>query len=193
LKSARLRILLLASVLVVLAAALSACGRESEIHEANATSSTGSTYVTLGPLDYSVQLSRQLNARDVEDRTYLEGLAADQARLANDEEWFAVFIKVDNPSKGTQTTASQFEIVDTTGATYKPVALPASNPYAYQATRVVPDGSVPAASSLAAQGPTAGQMLLFKIKLETLQSRPLVLKIHGPQAPFPVASVTLDV
>ena len=58
------------------------------------TATTEGAYVDVGDLKYQVQISRQLNPADVEDRDYLMGLAGATGSSAADEEWFAVFMRV---------------------------------------------------------------------------------------------------
>ena len=55
-------------------------------------------YLSLGELKYQVQISRQLNPHDVQDRDYLRGVPEAQRTLAADEVWFGVFLQVENES-----------------------------------------------------------------------------------------------
>ena len=71
---ARLRVLLLAVASLALLSGLPACGNR---HEVITDAETEGPYLNLGPLKYQVQISRQLNPDDLEDRVYLRGLPAD--------------------------------------------------------------------------------------------------------------------
>jgi hypothetical protein len=52
---------------------------------------------------------------------------------------------------------------------------------------------VPAADTTANLGPTQGALLLFKIKVVSLDNRPLILRIVDSNDPTQSASATLDV
>jgi hypothetical protein len=75
--TARVRTLTLA-LLVAAAAAVSGCGGTPHTLHAD----TEGIYLNLGPLKYQIQLSRQVNPRDVEDRSYLQGLSPADAHLS---------------------------------------------------------------------------------------------------------------
>jgi hypothetical protein len=151
-------------------------------------------YVQAGPLIYQVQMSRELNPANVEDVEYLEGLAVDTPRLAGDEEWFGVWVRVQNATDDAHLSASEFKIVDTTGTEYEPIGLPETNPSAYQAESVESDGFQPVKpdpESIAGTGPINGEMLLFKLRTDVYANRPLELEITPPEGGEP-SSVVLD-
>jgi hypothetical protein len=167
---------------------LAACGhKEAHPHYAD----TEGVYVDAGPLTYQVQLSRELNPYNIEDQTYLRGLAPGTPQPAKDEEWFAVFVWAKNQTHSAATTVdpTAFDITDTQGTKYQPMLLdPNVNPFAWTAQRLKPLGTEPAPDSLASYGPTQGALLLFKIKTSAYANRPLLLRIHGSSE----ASVSLD-
>jgi hypothetical protein len=172
----------LATAVAVLAATLglSACGdKEDRPHKAE----TEGIYVTVGPLKYQVQISRQLNPTNIEDKDYLVGLGRFDRSLGNDSVWFAVFIRVENDGEKASRSAKEFELTDTQGNTFTPIELSAANTYAYRPGVVAgccPNGTIPAADSGAIEGPTQGALLLFKLPRATLTNRPLELKINQP-------------
>src|SRR4051795_8715895 len=86
------RLLLLAFALVC-ALFVSACGNKQTIVTQGATEGL---YIDVDQLKYQIQISRYLNASDVEDRSYLKGLPAGTPQPGPDETWFAVFIRVSN-------------------------------------------------------------------------------------------------
>ena len=86
-------------VIAVAALGVSGCGDKEQTITAGESEAA---YVTLGDLQYQVQISRQLNPRDVEDRAYLTGIAPDQARLRPGESWFGVFLLVQNENTTTR-------------------------------------------------------------------------------------------
>lgn len=177
-------------VLALLAVvALAGCG-EKEPHELGETEGI---YVTLGELKYQIQISRQLNAADIEDRYYLRGLPAGVEAPKADESWFAVFVRVQNETEEEQLPAETFEIVDTQEEVYRPVLLDdQSNSFAYRPEPVAPKGLIPDPDSAAGQGAIQGSLLLFKLKVDTLQNRPLEFKIRSSRVSGE-ALVDLDV
>jgi hypothetical protein len=153
---------------------------------------TEATYLTVADLQYQVQLSRQLNPFDIEDRDYLHGLPAGEAKLAPNQAWFAVFMRVENPLHDRALVpTTQFEIVDTQHTRYTPVALGRSNLYGYVPRPIAPEGRLPDLNSTAGFAPTQGALVLFKVDRKSYENRPLELEISAPGAQ--TARVSLDV
>ncbi len=186
--------LLLLAVLAALA--LGACG-ESHTRVTTGTYSGGSgknaPYLNVGPLVYQVQISRQLNPYDTEDASYLLGLTPAQTALRPGEEWFGVFMQVYNESTVPRPAATDFTITDTEGNTYAPVVPGPANLFAYRGGVVPANSALPAPDTVAADGPTQGLLLLYRIKLESINNRPLELKIVDPTDAAQTASAELDV
>jgi hypothetical protein len=196
---ARTPLLLLAALLAALS--LGACGGA---HDPVAHGEGEGSYVKVGQLVYQVQLSRELNPQSVEDRNYLQGLAAGTAQPAGDEEWFGVWLRVQNTTGSSQQLAGRFKIVDSTGGAYEPIPLPATNLSAYPLASadsssyqpVSVDGKdgqavYPSPDSIAGTGPIQGSMLLFKLKTSVYSNRPLELEITPPEGGSS-STVTLD-
>jgi hypothetical protein len=165
-------LLLCASVLV-----LAGCG------DKQAVETEGQEGVTLdvGGLEYQVQLSRFLNPNDVEDAYYLRGLPeTTDLDPGRDSVWFAIFMRVKNPSDETLTPTTQFMISDTEGNKFQPVPIDEKqNPFVFQPqplehAHVLPDPDTPPGS-----GPIQGSLILFRIDTDALQNRPLTLHIQG--------------
>ena len=116
-------------------ALLAGCGNQKSVVTA---ADTEGPYLDVGPLQYQVQISRQLNPHDNEDRSYLVGVPNPDGLKPN-ETWFAVFIRVKNPTGRFVYPARQFEITDTQGNTYTPLPTPPTNQYVYRGG-VVPAG-----------------------------------------------------
>lgn len=189
---APLKTLLVAGCLAV-AATTSACGDEEPVTFAPSEG----TYVDVGTAAYQVQISRTLNPKAPEDRSYLVGLPAgtDPDKLKPDEQWFAVFLRAQNYGEQAQKLATEFKVVDTTGESWEPVKLDAVNQFTWNPTEdLVPDYTYPDPSSIAGTGPVRqGALLLFKLNNSIYQNRPLVLEIHDPNDPKKVAArVSLD-
>jgi hypothetical protein len=174
------------------AVALSACGDKSEIlHGAE----TEGLYVNVGDLKYQVQISRQLNpAAIAEDKTFMSGIEpASAAELGEGEIPFAIFVRIENESDKDQTPASSFSITDTDGNVYTPVKQTEANPFAYLGEPVRAHSFAPDPDSVPTQvGSIGGLELLFKLKRESLDNRPLELHIKS-FFPDDESTVTLDV
>lgn len=188
---------LLIVVSAVAALSLSACSDDSHTRVTTGTyageSGQNAPYLNVGPLIYEVQLSRQLNPYDTEDAAYLKGLTPAQRRLGPGEEWFAVFLQVYNESSSQHPAATELTITDTQENVYKPIVPNAENEFAYRGGLLGPKGRIPALDTVAADGPTQGSLLLFKIKIVSLDNRPLELKIVDPLDPRQTAQAELDV
>jgi hypothetical protein len=181
-KLRRLVLPILASVAVT---GLSACGDDGP----QKTAESEGTYVTIGNLEYQVQVSRQLNPTDVEDRDYLVGVPPVQETLKPDEAWFAVFIRVKNPSDKTLATADDFTLSDTVGDEYFPVKT--TSLVGYDKTVLTPGDLFPHSNETASYGPTQGKLLLFKVTNSTLDNRPLEMEIKSPDGDE--GSIRIDV
>ena len=185
------RLILLCALLVgVLAAA--GCGANSETGYQVAATDEGQ-YLEVGGLKYQVQISRQLNPNDNEDRSYLVGLpSGTSTQPPVGEEWFGVFMRVQNDGDRTGRATSDYTITDTQGNTFRPVALGPQNAFAYRPRTMVPGDLIPLPDSAAASDPIQGSLILFKLRQDDLQNRPLTLKIGSGNGPGQTASVELD-
>ena len=195
--SSRLRKLIPVALSVLAVLLLGACG-ESHTKVTTGTyageSGQNAPYLDVGPLIYQVQLSRQLNPANSEDAGYLQGLTPAEQKLNTGEEWFGVFMQVYNTHDTAAFPSTEnITISDTQGNVYTPLPPPLGNPYAYRAGPVGPSSVVPPADTTAQFGPTQGALLLFKIKVVSLDNRPLKVKIVDPLDPTQMASAVLDV
>ena len=185
-------------VLALLAAlVLGACSDDSHTRVTTGTyageSGQNAPYLNVGPLIYEVQLSRQLNPADTEDASYLAGLTPIQRRLLPGQEWFAVFLQVYNESSAPHLAATNLTISDTENNIYTPIVPAPTNEFAYRGGLLGPKARIPQLNTVAADGPTQGALLLYKIKVVSLDNRPLELKIVDPLNPAQTASAELDV
>ena len=177
-------------LLVGLAAvAIGACGNK-ESHTLHAA--TEGEYVDVGTLKYQVQISRLLNPNDPEDRGYLVDLPAGES-LGADDEWFAVFMRVENGSEHAAPVADQYEIVDTQENHYAPVQMGPKNVFAYRGGTLGAHQVLPFSDSPAGENTIQGALLLFKIPVANFENRPLELRISSPQTTKDVGTVDLDV
>jgi hypothetical protein len=177
-------------MLVALAAlAVGACGNKEKV---TLHGDTEGIYIDVGDLKYQVQISRLLNPTDREDSGYLIDLPADQ-QLKPDENWFAVFMRVENDSDKAAPATNGYSIRDTQGNIYKPVTMGPKNVFAYRAAVLQPKDILPLPGSPAAENTIQGSMLLFKIPVANFQNRPLELEIPPAQGGGPTGTVDLDV
>jgi hypothetical protein len=192
----RLRKLALILPALLAALALGACG-DSHTKVTTGTyageSGANAPYLDLGPLSYEVQLSRELNPTNSEDASYLQGLGAEELKLENGQEWFAVFLQVYNHTSASLRATNSITITDSQGNIYTPIIPDQTNPFAYRGGEVPANGQLPIADTTANSGPTQGSMLLFKIRVVSLDNRPLELKLLDPENPSESASAELDV
>jgi hypothetical protein len=172
----------LALVLALLAVVAAGCGHdENEATAIQQTAETEGLYLDVNGLKYQIQLSRYMNPADVEDQEYLVGLGENAAAPGGDEIYFGVWVRVENVSEDeTLPAASEWAIHDTQENIYRPIPLDTDiNPFAFEPVDVPPKTVIPLASSAAGQGPIQGSLLLFKIRNESFQNRPLELKFSN--------------
>ena len=184
-----MRRLLVISAALFCALLASGCGNKLD------TVTLGDTegvYLDVDDLKYQIQISRYMNANDVEDRSYLQGLPQSTAQPTGEETWFGVFLRVQNTSDKPIAPASDFEIVDTQENVYRPIPIDTDiNPFAYKPDPIAPKSLIPEPDSVASETTIQGSMLLFKIKTESLQNRPLEFRFKGPEGTTGV--IDLDV
>ena len=175
-----MRRLVLALALTALVAA--GCGQDEDAATAiQQTAETEGLYLDVNGLKYQIQMSRYMNPNDVEDGQYLVGLPEGSPAPSEDEIYFGVWVRVENTSEDeTRPAASIWEIHDTQDNVYRPIPIDTDiNPFAFNPGDVPPKTVIPLASSAAGQGPIQGLMLLFKIRNESFQNRPLELNFRN--------------
>ena len=185
------RLALITAAVLAAAAPLAGCGnKEDEVLVAE----TEGAYLDVGELRYQVQISRQLNPVDIEDRAYLQGIPPRERILKPGESWFGVFLRVENPSDEPQRATVDIELEDTQDTLYEPVRLSPENPFAYRGGVIQAAEQLPTLSSVAQQNETIdGALVLFKVRTESFGNRPLELKILSPEVPQTEATLALDV
>jgi hypothetical protein len=172
-----LRVVLATALLVLVAAG---CGEE-EGTAVQQTAETEGLYLDVNGLKYQIEMSRYMNPNDLEDQEYLVGLPEDAAPPSEDEIYFGVWVRVENVSESeTRPAASVWEIHDTQENIYRPIPIDTEiNPFAFEPIDVPPKTVIPRPDTAAGQGPIQGLMLLFKIRNESFQNRPLELKFSN--------------
>ena len=172
----------LAVVLTLLSLVAAGCGHDEDAATAiQQTAETEGLYLDVNGLKYQIQMSRYMNPSDVEDQEYLVGLPEGTEPPSEDEIYFGVWVRVENTSEDeTRPAATIWEIHDTQENVYRPLPIDTDiNPFAFDPVDVPPKTVIPLASSAAGQGPIQGLMLLFKIRNDSFQNRPLELKFRN--------------
>ncbi len=183
----RLSILVCAFALAI---GVGACGQVSQPPSAE----NDGVYVDAGPITYQLQVSRQLSPYLTEDKEYLVGLPAGTSPtgLTPNQLWYGVFLWAKNQTSQTHMTSDSFDILDTQGDRFYPVALDtAVNQWAWTPQILQPSGVDPEPGTTASYGPTQGGLLLFKLNTTVYANRPLTLQIYvaGQKQP---SSISLD-
>jgi hypothetical protein len=186
-----LRRLLLVLACAATAATFSGCFLEEE-HEEGEPLREGLA-VSVGGIEYTVYITRELNPALPDDRGYWRGEEAEPGFAL-----YGVFLQACNRSgdnddddveTGTYETTDDFVVVDTQGNEYEPLDAERENVFHYEPEELEPGACIPEEGSLAQLGPTAGAMLPFLFPLEAGENRPLELDIHADGED---ASVELD-
>jgi len=165
-------------------AGLAACGNHADEHASIVRADNEGIYLSLGEMKYQVQISRQLNPYDIQDKYYLRGVPAGQEQLKPDEVWFAVFVQVENEASTPQQPSGEIKILDTQDEAFTPLTLDDTNLFAYRSAEAIPAGEIlPLKDTPSYDTPIRGAMLLFKLKGTALDNRPLELEIKGTTTP----------
>jgi hypothetical protein len=169
-------------------------GTDSAV-EGSAVADTEGIYLDINHLKYQIEMSRYMNSSDVEDAEYLKGLPSSEAQPNGTDSWFGVWIRVQNVTDKTYPVADNWVIRDTQGTIYRPIPLDTNiNVFALNTKAQVPPNTVlPLASTAAGQGPIQGSLLLFRIKNDSFQNRPLELRFTNGQQGGGTGVYDLDV
>ena len=181
---------LIIGLALVAGLAVAGCGNKEEVR---LHAETEGPYIDFGPVKYQVQMSRELNPADAEDRYYLKGLPEGTTKLSPEQVWFGVWVRAENESDGPVPAVRDFEITDSAEKVFRPVPLdPNANPFVYVPGTIPAGELIPAADTPPSDGPIQGSLLLFKLDLASYQNRPLELHLKSPQNPREVATISLD-
>jgi hypothetical protein len=145
--------------------------------------------VPLGGLQYEAMLGRSIDPADPVDAAIIRGLPAGERRSRPGEVLYGAFIAVANDSPRWLPAASRIELEDAGNHVYRPLRLPAGNPYAYYSPRSIPPRTrVPGYGSPADDNLAAtGYLLLFRIPESVERTGTLELVIHDPGRPAHMA------
>jgi len=133
--------------------------------------------VKVAGVTYNVYITRQLNPHDAEDSAYTQGVRAEQPGYY----FYGVFLTAcnENTNGVKLSPTGNFSIHDTQGNTFRPLPLPNTNVFAYKPKVLAKKSCVPPAGTIAASGPTAGALLIFKVSKQAVENRPLELQIKS--------------
>lgn len=173
---------------------LAACGKHPDENARVVRAENEGFYLDIGELKYQVQISRQLNPDDVQDRSLLAGVPAAQRELKPDEVWFGIFLRVQNETDRPLAPSGDIKIVDTQETEFKPLTLDDTNVFAYRSSDPIPARDVlPLPDTPTFDSPVQGSLLLFKLTLTALGNRPLELEIENNTTPAQTGIIDLDV
>ena len=148
--------------------------------------------VRIGGVEYEAMQGRPLHADNPVDRAIVAGLSARDRHLAPGETLFGAFFAVTNDSSGPAPTARRIELRDENGHVYRPLTLPATNPYAYSQRVLRPGVRIPALGSPADDNLAAtGRLLVFRIPAQAYGNDALELVIHDPAQATGTASLII--
>jgi hypothetical protein len=137
-------------------------------------------------VSYNVVLSRFLNPEDTEDSAYVVG----QPPPPPDQQYFGVFIQIQNEGEEDTVLPEEMTVRDTLDTEYRP--LETESPYALPlGAPLAAGGDFPKPNSVAADGPTQGNLVLFLIQEASTENRPLELEMPLPSGK--VGIVELDI
>jgi hypothetical protein len=164
------------SLTALAALAASGCGNKEE------TAIVGETegiYVGVDGLTYQIQVSRILNPASREDQAYVRGVSEEPTA---DEVWFGIFMRVENEDDEEHPAADVFRIVDTQEEEFEPIEIdPELNVFGYQPRQIPPGELLPALNAPASDNTIRGELILFKLPVQSLYNRPLELVIESSQ------------
>ena len=155
--------------------ALNACGNADE---PASEGETEAVYLDLDGLQYQVQISRQLNP--VRRRGQLLRPRPEPAGSRARRHVVRVFVRVYNPTDTPKQATTEFEIHDTQGNVYKPVPLDDTNVFRYVPASLGSEKMIPTPGSPAFNSPIRGSLLLFRVKIDSFENRPLEFIIRQP-------------
>jgi hypothetical protein len=146
----------------------------------------------IGGVEYEAMLGRPVDPGNPVDAAIVAGLPARDRRVAAGETLFGAFIATTNDASARRRTADRIELRDQEGHVYRPLALPATNRYAYSQRLLRPGVRIPALGSPADDNLAAtGRLLVFRIPTQAYASEELELVIHDPSHPAATASLII--
>jgi hypothetical protein len=179
-----------AALCAVALAVLAGCGNETQVSEgvagAVAQPDREGKSITIGGLQYTVYITRELNLRVPPDQAYYSGPEAPPGQVL-----YGVFLQACNSSGGPKRSAATFKITDNQGNEFAPTPADPKNPFQYRPRTLPKNECIPQAGSVAQLGPAQAAVVLFKLPLTNTENRPLDLDIQAPDGDS--RSIELDI
>jgi hypothetical protein len=173
----------LAALLLALPLASLACGSDEK-----RTDGEEGEFIDVGETVYQVQLTRLLNSHIRPDDAYLRG----QPPATGNEEYLAVFLRIENKGDSPYQPPRDMKVVDTLGNEYLPLDATQSG-FGLEFGSPIPPGKLaPPPNSPAGEAPNAGALVLFRLKSESATNN-LPLELDIPSGPKSSSRIVLDI
>jgi hypothetical protein len=170
-------------LLVPLLLAVAACGNQEKRIEGEE-----GEFVHAGEVVYQVQLTRLLNPRMRPDETLVRG----QAVLPADEQFLAVFLRIENASGEPYLPPRDMKVIDSEGNEYLPLDTSQSG-FGLEFAEAIPPGRfAPPPNSPAIEGRSGAAMVLFRVKTSSATDN-LPLELEVPTRGEESSRIVLDV
>jgi hypothetical protein len=179
----RLSPVALAALLVTIPLLVGACGSNEKPRNGDE-----GEFIHVGDAVYQVQLTRLLNPHIPPDNDYLRG----QPPASGKEQYLAVFLKIENKGKSPYLPPRDMKVVDTVGNQYLPLDATQSGFGLEFGSPIEPGKQAPEPNSPAGEGPTAGALVLFRVKSESAENN-LPLELDVPSATGSDSHIRLDI
>jgi hypothetical protein len=173
----------LVALALVATLALTSCGEEEKVEGAEGE------FISVGDVDYQVQLTRLLNPQQRPDDSFVRG----QAVLPADEAYLGVFLRIENDGDVPYKPPRDMKVIDTQDNEYLPLDTVQSGFGLDFGGAIPPGDNAPPSNSPASFSPTSGALVLFRLQeASATDNLPLVLEIpvEGEEEP---SRITLDV
>ena len=178
------RLLFGLSTVAIAAAVLAGCGGPG-----NQNAQAGTTVHQDG-VAYSVQYSRELDPNSPDDRVYVGGSSASKGLQAPGTTLVGVFLQAQNDAGAPKRAVAAPLLVDAFGRSWRPVRLPAADPFGYRGGTLEPGAQLPSPDSVAAEGAEDGLAVVYRVPTGAfLGDRPFTLQFGSSDR---AASVQLD-
>jgi hypothetical protein len=154
------------------------------------TNAPSGTEVVQDGVGYFVQTSRELNPLVAGDRALLAGVPKRELQTGPRRTLVGVFLQAANDGKRARHAVADPELVSAEGQVYKPLELPAVDPFAYRGGLIGPGKTTSKLNSPGRKGPTGGSVVVYRVPTSTFTTnRPFTIRFGtAPSA----ASVQLD-
>jgi hypothetical protein len=145
-------------------------------------------FIHVGEAVYQVQLTRLLNPRQRPDDAFVRG----QQPLPDDEQFLAVFLRIENEGDEGYTPPRTMRVIDSEGNEYLPLDATQSNVGLEFGEEIEPGKEAPPQNSPAIEGRSGAAMVLFRVKTSSATDN-LPLELDIPTGTEENARIVLDV